>query len=128
MAMQPASAGRPELLCERSGCAKILVAEDPIVSTFLRAVLQRHGHEVVTGEYPEARELVRRGDARNHVVITNRPDVFLPFAETLPVLYIAANPDPALALQFPICRVLRKPFRNGDLLEAVEDLARRVVS
>jgi hypothetical protein len=107
--------------------ARILVAEDPFVTGFLRTVLQRHGHKVVTGEAVGASELLRDGSVAANLVITNRPEAFLPFAGTLPLLYIAANPDLELASRFLTCRVLRKPFRNDDLLDAVEDLAHRVV-
>jgi hypothetical protein len=107
--------------------AMILVAEDPYINTFLRAVLQRHGHHVVTSDPEQASDLMRSGGVKADLVVTNRPEVFLPFAETLPLVYIAATPDPALALQFSTCRVLRKPFRNDDLLEAVGELAQGVV-
>jgi hypothetical protein len=102
---------------------KILVAEDPYINSFLRTVLQRHGHEVITGQPDQMTEFIRAGAMKARVVITNRPEAFLPFASALGVLYIAANPDPELASQFPTCRVLRKPFRNEDLLAAVEQLA-----
>jgi hypothetical protein len=116
----------PAVLAERPGSARILVAEDVFVSSFLRMVLQKHGHKVVTGDAARASELIRQGTAAD-VVITNQPEVFLEFARILPMLYIAASPDPELASQFPICRVLRKPFRNDELLSAVEQLAESVV-
>ena len=51
MAISPESpSGARGLLVRTSGSARILVAEDPFISTFLRTVLQRHGHKVVTGE------------------------------------------------------------------------------
>ena len=115
------------LLPERSDSARILVAEDPFVSSFLRTVLERHGHKVVTGEAVHASELIRQGALEANIVITNRPEAFLPLADSLPILYLAATPDPQLALQFPNCRVLRKPFRNEDLLDAVGDLVHSVV-
>jgi len=90
-------------------------------------MLERHGHQVLTGDAEQASESLRQGRMQPQVVITNQPEAFLPLAGTLPLLYIAANPDPALALQFPACRVLRKPFRNDELLEAVGELARSVV-
>lgn len=104
-----------------------MVAEDPFVSSFLRTVLQRHGHDVTIGEALHASELIREGGISADIVITNTPEAFLPLASTLPLLYIAANPDPELASKFPACRVLRKPFRNDELLEAVEDLVHGVV-
>ena len=127
MATYSESSSAPPILLNNPVSARILVVEDPFVSSFLRAVLQRRGHKVVTGEAVRASELLREGGVTANVVITNRPEAFLPFAGTLPLLYIAANPDPALASQFPTCRVLRKPFRNDELLEAVEELAHSVV-
>jgi hypothetical protein len=105
--------------------ATILVAEDPLINTFLRVVLQRHGHKVVAGNPAQANDLIRRGSVKPDLVVTNKPEAFLSFADTLPLVYIAATPDPALALQFHACRVLRKPFRNEDLLEAVDELSQR---
>jgi hypothetical protein len=107
--------------------AKILVAEDPFVSTFLRTVLQKHGHKVMTGDAVRTSELLRQGSVAADMVITNRPEVFLEFAGRVPMLYIAAAPDQDLASKFAICRVLCKPFRNDDLLAAVEQLADSVV-
>jgi hypothetical protein len=107
--------------------ATILVVEDPFVTGFLCAVLQRYGHRVMTADAVRASDLIRDHSVGAQVVITNRPEVFLPFAGTLPILYIASNPDPAIALQFATCRVLRKPFLGGALLEAVEQLAHSAV-
>jgi CheY-like chemotaxis protein len=121
------SSGPPPFLREERP-VRILVAEDPFIGNFLRTVLQRHGHTVVTGEPDQASELLRAGGVQAKVVITNRPEAFLPFAGSLGLLYIAANPDPELTLQFPACRVLRKPFRNDELLEAVEQLAQLAVA
>src|ERR1035438_6096680 len=152
------TAGPHPRLRSQSAPARILVAEDPFVSSFLRTILQRRGHQVVVGEPDRVRGLLRDGRMEAQVVITNRPEAFLPFADTLPILYIAANPDPALLVVitnrpeaflpfadtlpilyiaanpdpalvscFSTCRVLRKPFRNDDLLEAVQELAAGVV-
>jgi hypothetical protein len=70
-----------------------------------------------------ASELLRHGDVAPDLVITNQPDLFLDLAGKVRLLYIAAIPDIDLASRFSQCRVLRKPFRNDDLLSAVEDLA-----
>jgi hypothetical protein len=107
--------------------ARILVSEDPLVSTFLRAILQRRGHQVIFGDADHASDLLREGIAGIDLVITNAPQDFLPFAATLPVLYIAAQPDAMLAARFAHCQMLGKPFRNDDLLHAVEELACCVV-
>jgi hypothetical protein len=126
MSVHSPSQGPPSFFPEESS-ADILVVEDPSVSSFLRAVLQKHGHRVVIGEGVRSGELLRQGSIAPHLVITNRPEIFLQFAGTLPLLYIAANPDSDVASKFPNCRVLRKPFANGELLEAVEQLAHGVV-
>lgn len=107
--------------------AKILVAEDPFIATFLRTILQRRGHKVVTGEASQASEFLRSGNFTADVLITNNPVAFLPFADTIRILYIAASPDPLLASRFQFCRVLQKPFRNEELLETVDELINLVV-
>jgi DNA-binding NtrC family response regulator len=107
-----------------STAATVLVAEDPFINNFLRTVLQRHGHKVVVTDYSQGSDLMRAGGVKADVIVTNKPEAFLPFAENFPMVYIAANPDPAVALHFHACRVLRKPFRYEDLLDAVEDLTR----
>jgi hypothetical protein len=123
MSTYSASSGPHPFLPKVPAAADILVVEDPFVSTFLRTVLQKHGHKVVIAEAVRASELLRMGSIAPRLVITNRPEVFLTFAGALPVLYIAANPDSELAMQFRNCRALRKPFTNHQLLEAVEELA-----
>jgi CheY-like chemotaxis protein len=113
----------PESLPQRQEtAATILVAEDPFINSFLRTVLQRNGYKVLTTDPGQGSDWMRGGGVKADVIITNKPDAFLPFGEDLPMLYIAANPDPELALRFGACRVLRKPFRYEDLLDAVEDL------
>ena len=123
MSIDSASKGPHPFLPEVSASADILVVEDPFVSNFLRAVLQKHGHKVVIVEAVRASELLRQGNIAPQLVITNRPEVFLKFAGVLNVLYIAANPDSELAMQFRNCLALRKPFGNDLVLEAVEELA-----
>ena len=113
----------PPFLPAAPSCARILVAEDPFVSSFLRTVLQRHGHEVLVGAPSRASELLRHGEVAADLVITNEPDLFLDLADKVRLLYVAATPDVDLAARFAKCRVLRKPFRNEDLLSAVEELA-----
>jgi hypothetical protein len=119
--------GSPGLLPQCPVCARILVAEDPFVGSFLKTILQRRGHQVVTCEAHRASELMEQGNIAADVVITNTPEAFVGFAGTVHLLYIAATPDPGAISQFPACRVLRKPFRNDDLLEAVEELTHTVV-
>jgi hypothetical protein len=101
----------------------IVVVEDPLVQKFLRSVLFRNGYQVVEASPATALSLIAGPEPRARVVITNRPEVFLPFADDVAMLYVAACPDYTLALRFQTCRILHKPFHPADLLEAVEDLA-----
>ena len=107
--------------------AHILVVEDPFVRTFLRTVLQRQGHSVVTGDAAGSCDQLNDGRMTPDIVITNRPEAFLEFATRLPLLYLASCPDEQLAARFAHCRILQKPFRNEELLAAVEQLACCVV-
>src|SRR5581483_4712044 len=75
--------------------ARILVAEDPFVNTFLRTVLKRHGDTVTVGEPHHSACLLHDGSLQADLVITNRPAEFLEFRESIAILYTASNPDPA---------------------------------
>jgi DNA-binding response OmpR family regulator len=108
--------------------ANILVVEDPFVGRFLKAILQKSRYEVSAIEAFPACERLRQRNIGVDLVITNRPEIFREFAATLPLLYIAASPDYLLASQFPHCLVLQKPFRNEELLDAVECLTGSVVT
>jgi hypothetical protein len=128
MAIQSESpSGSSAFITERPHSVNILVAEDPFVSSFLRMILQRRGHKVECREPAHASAMLRERSVSADVVITNTPEAFVGFAATLPLVYTAANPDLDLAERFSHCRVLRKPFRNDELLVAVEDLAQSVV-
>ncbi len=100
----------------------VAVIEDPFIRRLLRDILTRHGYEVV--EYAPHRvvDLLRSGAEQVSLIITNEPSEFLAFAEALPVLYLAAAPDPELAACFRRCRCLRKPFLAEDLVAAVAEL------
>jgi hypothetical protein len=120
-------AGSTALFTGQAHSVKILVAEDPFVSSFLRTVLQRQGYEVECLEPEHAAALLQEGRTAPGMVITNKPQAFLEFAGTLPLLYTAASPDLVLAEQFSHFEVLHKPFRNDQLLMAVEELTHCVV-
>jgi hypothetical protein len=95
--------------------------EDPFVRSFVQAYLARHGIEGVGLEIGQAIEMLRRDAGQARAIITNRPDGFLEFAE-LPLLYMAAFPDPEQAKPFRHHRMLRKPFRPEELLQAMREL------
>jgi hypothetical protein len=100
----------------------IVVVEDPYIRKYLRDVLTRHGYRVVGAETPAATEMLRSGTEPVDLVITNSPVDFLPFADRIPLLYIAGAPDFDLAARFFCCRVLKKPFHPEHLVAAVRDL------
>jgi len=100
----------------------ILIVEAPIVQKFLRAVLEREGYEAVEAEPQSALELVEVCQPPVGLIITNVPTIFLPLAGRLPLLYMAACPDMEMASRFRNCRVLRKPFHPGELVDAVKRL------
>jgi len=102
------------------GC--VLIVEDPLIRRFVRGILKRDGRVAVEVEQDEALRILRAGDRTISLLITNRPASFLEFSDALPLLYIAASPDPALAARFRYCRMLRKPFSFGDLLECAAAL------
>ena len=97
----------------------IAVCEDPFVRKLVRDVLSRRGYRVIGTDVHQAVDLIRSGEEQVSLVITNNPEEFMDFAETLPILYMAAAPDEAIASQFRACLTLRKPFTTQDLVDAV---------
>src|ERR1700757_4383422 len=97
----------------------IAVCEDPFVRKLVRDILTRRGYRVIGTDVDEAVEILRSGTEQVSLVITNDPTEFMDFADTLPLLYMAAAPDEAVAAQFRACLTLQKPFSNKHLLEAV---------
>ena len=103
-------------------CGAIVVVEDPFVSGFLRNILERQGYKVISVEAQDGVSLLRSGGPGIGLLITNLPSEFAEFAGTVPLLYIAAFPDPSAASAFRKSRLLRKPFHTGQLLACVEQL------
>jgi hypothetical protein len=99
------------------------LVEDPLIQRFVRGILAREGLQVIEARAEESLRILRTGDQSVGLLITNEPLRFLTFAETLPLLYIAAFPEPILVLRFRRCRMLRKPFPPSDLVECVMELA-----
>jgi len=106
----------------RPNSGAIVVVEDPFVSGFLRNVLQRKGYCVLPMAAGEGLDLLRSGDSGIGLLITNLPAAFTEFAERVPLLYLAAFPDPKVASAFRASRLLRKPFHPEQLLTFVEQL------
>ena len=108
-------------MCRRISTT-VLISEDLFVAAFVRTLLHRHGCEVVSASAERGLDLIETGELQADLVITNTPQVFLPVADRLHLLYLAAMPDPSLIARFPSARALRKPFSNGELVEAVQSL------
>jgi len=106
------------------GCA--LIVDDPIIRRFVGGILKREGYTVAEAELEEALRTLRDAPGAVSLLITNGPAHFLEFAESLPLIYVAAFPDPALASRFRHCRTLRKPFCPGDLVLCAAELAQAV--
>jgi hypothetical protein len=83
--------------------------------------LGRSGYHVQAAAQDYRRTLLEGGRLPS-VLITNQPSLFLAFADELPLLYVAALPDPRLASMFRRCRVLRKPFQASELVASVDQL------
>jgi hypothetical protein len=93
---------------------QILVVEDAFVSNLLRAILQRAGHCVTCESAAEASGRLRSGNV--DLLITNTPATFAEFGRTVPLLYLAAFPNPEAAADFERWLALRKPFQTTELL------------
>jgi hypothetical protein len=100
----------------------IAVAEDPFVRRYVRALLVKHGFQIVENDTWSTRKLMEKGELKPDVLITNDPDTFAGIASHVPLVYLAAAPDPSRAEPFRQCRMLRKPFQAQQLLEALGEL------
>ena len=106
----------------------IAVIEDPFVRKFLRDLLTRRGYRIVESTASQITGLLEERAGHIDLVITNAPGELLPFAPELPVLYLAATPDPDLAARFRHCRAVKKPFQTQQLLSAVQELTEPAVA
>lgn len=100
----------------------VAVAEDPFVRRYVRALLLKHGFHIVENDSRVTRKLMESGELKPDVLVTNDPACFAGFAG-VPVVYIAAAPDPELVVPFKLVRMVRKPFEGDQLLRAVSELA-----
>jgi hypothetical protein len=99
----------------------IVVVEDPQIQKLIQGLLGRGGYQAQAAAQ-DYRQTLLEGGSLPSVLITNQPSLFLAFADELPLLYVAAMPDPRLASMFRRCRVLRKPFRASELVASVHQL------
>ena len=99
----------------------IVVVEDPQIQKLIQGLLGRSGYQAQAAAQDYCQTLLEGGSLPS-VLITNQPSLFLAFADELPLLYVAAMPDPRLAAMFRRCRVLRKPFQASELVASVDQL------
>ena len=100
----------------------IVVVEDPFVAGFLLSILGRKGDPVMSLEAPEGAAMLRSGDQDVALLITNHPSAFVEFSQRVPLLYLAAFPEPAMAAPFRASRLLPKPFQTDQFMSCVEEL------
>jgi DNA-binding response OmpR family regulator len=100
----------------------IVVVEDPFIQKYVRDLLARYGYRVLKSDAGAVAGMLRSAVDPVDLVITNSPRDFLTFADSLPILYMAAAPDLELASRFLCCQVLRKPFHPDQLLACVKEL------
>jgi hypothetical protein len=113
-------ASRPFLVHRMPAPYRILVVEDVFVRSFLRTALERLGHTVVCASAADAVRHLKAGEV--DLLVTNTPAAFGEFGEAVPLLFVAAFPDPALASTYRRWLPLRKPFQASELTIAVERL------
>ena len=111
----------PESASGKSGTATILVVEAAYVSDFLRTLLVRRGYAVVCASPHTACELLRSQPTNVDVLITNNPREFADFPD-VPLLYMAACPDPAAIDGFRRSLKLTKPFQPRQLFDCLNQL------
>ena len=100
----------------------IVVVEDLFVRDFLRTVLEQRGYAVLSGDVRHGLAALRDHRQAVRLLITNVPSAFTEFAGRVPVLYLAALPDPGLVSAYRNSRVLSKPFHPSHLLASVQEL------
>jgi len=101
---------------------RVLIVEDPLVRRLIEGILVRDGFAVKQAESQCALGLLDDPQHRFALLITNEPQLFADRGLDLPVLYVAASPDPQWLLKFPRCRALQKPFRPRQLLDLAHEL------
>src|SRR6266571_134596 len=95
----------------------IVIVEDSLVARFVHMRWEREGYAGVTADVRRGKSRLLDGESPVGLLITNTPAIFAQFGDRLPLLYLAAMPDPEAAQSFPRCRALRKPFSPQKLVE-----------
>jgi hypothetical protein len=119
----PGGASRTTAPAHSAKAQSVLVVEDPLVCKLIGGILQRVGYHVTEAELRCGIGHLRNQVERFSLLITNSPAAFLEFAEAVPVIYVAAIPDPEIARRFRRCAMLSKPFLPSRLVELAREMA-----
>ena len=100
----------------------VLVVEEPAIRKLIGGILKRGGYRVTEADPNHGLDCLRNKTESFTLLVTNSPEGFLEFAKTVPVIYVAAMPDPELAQRFRHCAMLPKPFVPHRLIELAGEL------
>jgi hypothetical protein len=108
---------------------RVLIVEDLLVRRLIEGILARGGIAAVHAEPRRALALLEEPNDFA-LLITNSPQWFAGHGTDIPLLYLAASPDPEWLAKFRRCRALNKPFHPQELLELTRELlqTRRVAA
>jgi DNA-binding response OmpR family regulator len=101
----------------------LVVVEDTAISTLIRTLLRRESYTVIVTGTANALLLLRQPAGFHGILLTNTPEDFKEFADTVPLLYLSGAPDPRFQQLFRRCRVVSKPFGRAELFAALKQLA-----
>jgi hypothetical protein len=101
----------------------LLVVEDAAISTLIRTLLRRERYTVMIIRTAEALLLLRQPGGFHGILLTNTPEDFKEFADTVRLLYLSGAPNPRFQHLFRRCRIVSKPFGRAELLAALKQLA-----
>jgi hypothetical protein len=99
----------------------ILIVEDRFVSDFISSILTKRGHRVICESVDRAQSRLESEPDSIDLLITNTPLEFAA-APQVPLLYVAASPDPERIRTFARARMLAKPFHPRDMLIHLREL------
>src|SRR5579871_5361196 len=100
----------------------LIVVEESMIANLLRTMLRQENFTVLITNFVNALAMVQ-SERFSGILVTNTPQDFLEFADTVRLLYLSGAPDPDIGRRFRRCRVVRKPFTPVELVGALKELA-----
>jgi len=97
---------------------QVLIVEDPLVRRLIGGILKRSGFSVIEAGTVRAIEMLEGEKEEVALLVTNVPEHFLKWSQTVALVYVASFPDPSKAGKFRRCRMLPKPFHPQALTDA----------